>query len=90
MREWFTESERATVVHHCPLPLLTRELGYIAIIWPIELISNRSTSCQCDDGLVRDLDNFLCMVKSVLYVEITQCEQNSRVTFRGHSLPMII
>ena len=62
MRGWFTESERATVVHHCPLP--TCEPGYTAR--PVGLINNCSTSHQCDDGLNRDLDNLPCMAKSVI------------------------
>ena len=64
MRGWFTKSERADFVHHCPLPLLTCEPGLLAR--PVGLISNCSTSPQCDDELNRDWDNLLCMAKNVI------------------------
>ena len=67
MRGWFTESEGATIICHCPPPLLTCELHR-----PIRLLSNCNVSDQCNDGLNGDSGGLLDMVTSVTQVEITQ------------------
>ena len=42
-------------------------MGYVAR--PVELISNYSTGCQCDDGLDRDLERQSSLYfKSVSYI----------------------
>ena len=83
MRGCFTESERATVIHHCSSPLSAHELGLTIII-----TRNCNASYQCDNGLHGDSSNLLCVATTVAQVEITQCEQNLRVRyFCGYSLP---
>ena len=66
MRGWFTESKRATVVHHHPAPLLTCELG----------LTINNASRQCHDGL--NGDSLSCMATSVILVETTSANKTQK------------
>ena len=58
MSEWFTESGRATIIHHH-----YRHMSYVGLTVGLE-IRNCNESCQCDNGLNGDSGN-LCMATSV-------------------------